>query len=207
MQRKNLTLPYGVDYRFDQSHGNARPIDCLNRAVELIDYEACLREQAESAGDRYRIGVGVSVGAHGNGMFGIRTDITAMMLKMNDDGSCVLFSGSHEMGNASITLQKQVVSEVLGLPMEMISAVSADTELTPYQLGDYSSRGAFVSGRAALLVSEDIRQKLSASPPNCWKRATPTCVFRRRATPPDGKSATIGEIVQFGGIRIQRADQ
>jgi len=198
MQRKNLTLPYGVDYRFDQSHGNARPIDCLNRAAELIGYEACLREQANSVGDRYRIGVGVSVGAHGNGMFGIRTDITAMMLKMNDDGSCVLFSGSHEMGNASITLQKQVVSEVLGLPMELISAVSADTELTPYQLGDYSSRGAFVSGRAALLVAEDMRNKLAGFAAELLETGDAEFTFSGgRATAPDGKSATIGEIVQF----------
>lgn len=198
LQLKNLTRPDGVDYRFDQPHGNARPIDCLNRAAELIGYESCLREQTESASDRYRIGVGVSVGAHGNGMFGIRTDITAMILKMNDDGSCVLFSGSHEMGNASITLQKQIVSEILGLPMEMISAVSADTELTPYQLGDYSSRGAFVSGRAALLVAEDMRAKLSVSAAELLGTDDASFTFSGgRATAPGGQSATVGEIVQF----------
>jgi CO/xanthine dehydrogenase Mo-binding subunit len=198
LQRINLTLPDGLDYRFGQPHGNARPVDCLNRAAELIGYEKCLSEQAESASSRLRIGVGVSVGAHGNGMFGIRTDVTAMMLKMNDDGSCVLFSGSHEMGNASITLQKQVISEVLGLPMEMISVVSADTELTPYQLGDYSSRGAFVSGRAALLVAEDMRKKLAGFAAGLLGTSDADFTFSGgHAATPDGKSATLGEIVQF----------
>jgi CO/xanthine dehydrogenase Mo-binding subunit len=198
LQYKNLTQPHGLDYRFDQPHGNARPIDCLKRAVKLIDYDACLCEQNESANERFRIGIGVSVGAHGNGMFGIRTDITAMILKMNDDGSCVLFSGSHEMGNSSITLQKQIASEVLGLPMEMLAAVSADTELTPYQLGDYSSRGAFVSGRAALLVAEDMRKKLSELAAEMLETEAADFTFSGgRVTAPDGKSVSIGEIVQF----------
>ena len=198
MQHKNLTLPDGIDYRFGQPHGNARPFDCLNRAAELIEYKTCLREQTASANDRYRIGVGVSVGAHGNGMFGIRTDITAMVLKMNDDGSCVLFSGSHEMGNAAITLQKQIVSEVLGLQMDMISVVSADTELTPYQLGDYSSRGAFVSGRAALLVAEDMRNKLSGYAAELLATNSMDFTFSGgHANASGGKDATIGEIVQF----------
>lgn len=198
MQVKNLTPPDGVDYRFDLPHGNARPLDCLKRAAELIGYEQCLLEQKASGRERYRIGVGLAVGAHGNGMFGIRTDITAMVLKMNDDGSCVLFSGSHEMGNAAITMQKQMVSEVLGLPMEMIAAVSADTELTPYQLGDYSSRGAFVSGRAAMDVALDMRIKLASLAAEMLAVGAETLVFSGgRAAAPEGKSVSIGEIVQF----------
>ncbi len=89
LQRKNLTLPDGVDYRFDLPHGNARPLDCLERAVELIGYEQAKAEQEATKNDRYRVGVGIGVGAHGNGMYGVRTDITGHMLKMNDDGSCV----------------------------------------------------------------------------------------------------------------------
>lgn len=198
MQVKNLTLPDGVDYRFDLPHGNAHPLDCLKRASELIGYEQCLSEQRASANERYRIGVGLAVGAHGNGMFGIRTDITAMVLKMNDDGSCVLFSGSHEMGNASITMQKQMVSEVLGLPMDMISAVSADTELTPYQLGDYSSRGAFVSGRAAMEVSLDMRKKLASLAAEQLGASADSLVFSGGSVSvPDGSSVSIGDIVQF----------
>jgi CO/xanthine dehydrogenase Mo-binding subunit len=198
MERVNLTPPDGVDYRFDLPHGNARPLDCLNRAAELIGYDHCLAEQRASARERMRIGVGLAVGAHGNGMFGIRTDITAMVLKMNDDGSCVLFSGSHEMGNAAITMQKQIVSEVLGLPMGMIAAVFADTELTPYQLGDYSSRGAFVSGRAAMEVAEDMRAKLSALAAELLERKDARFTFVGGCVrAQDGPSATIGELIQF----------
>ena len=199
LQRKNLTLPDGVDYRFNQPHGNARPLDCLNRAAELINYEACVQEQKATASDRFRIGVGIGVGAHGNGMFGIRADdITGIVLKMNDDGSCVLYTGSHEMGNASITTQKQMVAETLGVSMDMVSAVSADTELAPFQLADYSSRGTFVSGRAALLAAEAMRDKLALYAAKLLDANAEDFTFANGyATTADGKQATLEQIVMY----------
>lgn len=199
LQRKNLTLPDGVDYRFNQPHGNARPLDCLNRAAELINYQACVQEQKATASDRYRIGVGIGVGAHGNGMFGIRADdITGIVLKMNDDGSCVLYTGSHEMGNASITTQKQMVAETLGVSMDMVSAVSADTELAPFQLADYSSRGTFVSGRAALLAAEAMRDKLALYAAKLLDANAEDFTFANGcATTADGKQATLEQIVMY----------
>ncbi len=197
LQRKNLTPPDGVDYRFDLPHGNARPLDCLERAAELIGYEAACGEQEASEGQRFRIGVGVGVGAHGNGMFGVRTDITAILLKANDDGSMVLFSGSHEMGNASITTQSQFVSEVLGVPMDKIACVSGDTELTCYQLGDYSSRGTFVSGHAAVKAAEDMRNKLARYAAELLGAEAESLAFHDdRVFAPDGTSVSVGDAVQ-----------
>ncbi len=198
LQTRNLTFPDGVDYRFDLPHGSAQPRACLERAKELIRYDEAVLEQERTKNARFRIGVGVGVGAHGNGMFGIRTDITALILKMNGDGTCTLFSGAHEMGNASLTLQKQMVAETLSIPLSHLSVVSADTELTPYQLGDYSSRGAFVSGRAALLVAEDMKQKLIACARALFLLPEAVVTLENgRATADSGQSASIEELVQF----------
>ena len=42
---KNTVDPDSCDPIFHKPHGNSRPKDCLKRALELIDYEACLKEQ------------------------------------------------------------------------------------------------------------------------------------------------------------------
>ena len=159
LQRKNLVGPDGVDPRFDEPHGNPRPMDCLEEGIKLFGYDQAVKEERESSG-RYRIGVGLAVGAHGNGMFGIKPDITAMMMKMNEDGSVIIYTGSHEMGNSGITLQAQMVSEVLGIDMDKIECVSADTDLAPYQMADYSSRGAFVSGYAAVRIAQLLKKEV-----------------------------------------------
>lgn len=42
---KNMVDPDSCDSIFHKPCGNPRPKDCLKRALELIDYEACLKEQ------------------------------------------------------------------------------------------------------------------------------------------------------------------
>ena len=159
LQRKNLVDIDGVDERFGTPHGNPRPLDCLEKGTQLIGYKVAVAEQNASSG-RYRIGVGLSMGAHGNGMYGIRTDTTGIIIKMNEDGTVVLYTGSHEMGNSAITLQGQMVSEELGIPLDRIEFVQADTDAVLYQLGDYASRGAFVSAHAALKAAKAFRSKI-----------------------------------------------
>jgi CO/xanthine dehydrogenase Mo-binding subunit len=159
LQRKNLTGVDGVDARDGVSHGSPHPLDCLEKAANLIEYENAVEEQKASTG-RYRIGVGLAVGVHGNGTYGFRTDTQGMILKMNDDGSVVLFTSSHEMGNLAITTQSQMISEELGISLDRIEFIQADTDTTLYQMGDYASRGAFLGCHAALTAAKALRDKL-----------------------------------------------
>jgi CO/xanthine dehydrogenase Mo-binding subunit len=159
LQRKNLTDENGVDARTGVLHGNPHPLDCLEKGAELIGYEEAVQEQKASAG-RYRIGVGLGVGVHGNGTYGFRTDTQGMIIKMNDDGTVVLFSSSHEMGNLALTTQSQMVSEELGISLDRIEFIHSDTDTTLYQMGDYASRGAFLGCFAALSAAKALRAKL-----------------------------------------------
>lgn len=205
LERINLCEPDGMDMRFMAPHGNPRPLDCLDKATELIGYKNAMEEQKASVGDRYRIGVGIGAGAHGNGMFGVKTDITSLMLKMNDDGSVVLYSGSHDMGNASISLQMQMVSEVTGISMDRIACIQSDTESTGYHLGDYSSRGTYVSGHAAVKVAEKMRDVLASEAAELLQISEAQVIlFGNTAIGPDGKGVTLEEVVQHARHENQR---
>lgn len=159
LQLKNLVEPDSLDPCFHKPHGNPRPIDCLNRAMDMIGYQEAVKEQQESAG-RYRIGVGMALGVHGNGCFGAHRDVTTLMVKMNEDGSCILYTGSHDMGNNCIGVQTQILSEILGISRDCIGIVAADSDACPWHLGDYASRGVFVAGGAAVAVAELVKKEL-----------------------------------------------
>lgn len=205
MERKNLCEPDGMDMRFMTPHGNPRPLDCLEKALDLIGYEGALKEQEATKDDSYRIGVGIGAGAHGNGMFGVKTDVTALMLKMNDDGTVVLYSGSHDMGNASISLQMQMVSEVTGISMDRISCIQADTESTGYHLGDYSSRGTYVSGHAAVKVAEKMRELLIREAADLLQAPEDQVILKgNTAIGTDGKGVTLEDVVQHARHKNQR---
>jgi len=156
-QLKNLVEPDGVDPRFNTPHGNPRPIDCVKRGAESFNWFN--RPKAVDLG-RFKRGIGMAVGAHGNGCFGAHRDVTAMVLKMNEDGTATLFTGSHDMGNGTVTAETQVIGEILGIDPENIECIEADTEATPWNLGDYASRGVFVSCNAAKKVAESVRKEI-----------------------------------------------
>ena len=162
MQLKNLVEPDGFDQRTGQRHGNARPRDGVKKGMELFGWEEAVKEQEESgaAKGRYRIGVGMAAATHGNGVYGVCPDTTGVILKMNEDGSVVMFTGVSDMGNGSVTTQAQAVAQELGISMDRIECIQADTDATMYDLGNYSSRGTYVSCNAAVKAAGKIRQEL-----------------------------------------------
>ena len=135
LQMKNMVDPDSCDPIFHKPHGNSRPKDCLKRALELIDYEACLKEQEATRNQDIRIGVGLALGVHGNNCVGAHRDVSTPMLKMNEDGSCIYYTGSHDMGTDTLGMQMQIVSEVLGISMDRIDCLAADTDVVHWHIG------------------------------------------------------------------------
>jgi CO/xanthine dehydrogenase Mo-binding subunit len=78
------------------------------------------------------------------------------------DGSCALYCSTVDMGQGSDTAMTQIVAEVLGLPIESITVVHTDTDVTPYDMATLGSRSTFHMGHAVRRASEDVRDKLLA---------------------------------------------
>lgn len=157
MELKNLVEPDDLDSRFGEPIGNPRPIDCVVRGAAAFNWSQ--RRKSEDNG-RYKRGVGMAVCTHGNGLHGVHRDFTALMLKMNEDGGVTLFTGTHDMGTGLVTVETQIVGEILGIDPRNIECVEADTETTLWNLGDYASRGCYVSGGAAVKVAESLKREI-----------------------------------------------
>ena len=56
----------------------------------------------------------MAAATHGNGVYGVCPDTTGVILKMNEDGSVVMFTGVSDMGNGSVTTQAQAVAQERG---------------------------------------------------------------------------------------------
>jgi len=81
-------------------------------------------------------------------------------LKVDMDGRVLVTSGASDSGQGSDTMLAIIVAEVLGLSMDNIFVVAADTLLTPIDLGSYSSRVTFMAGNAAKMAAENLREKI-----------------------------------------------
>ncbi len=83
-------------------------------------------------------------------------------VKINDDGQVTLVSGLVDNGQGNESMLIQVASEVLGVPMEDINLICADTEVTNLDPGSYSQAAAFVGANAVKAACENARKRIVA---------------------------------------------
>lgn len=205
IQRKYLVDPEDTDLRNGVPHGNARAKECLEKGAELFDWyaeeEAC--RQQDTSGDT-RIGVGVSTACHITSMYGVLADLTGMILKMNMDGTCTLLTPNQDMGNGSVTLQKQFISSVLGISLDRIQTVGGDTATSCIDFGSFGSRGAYVGGLGALKAAEEMKKELQLEAGKLLGTAPETVEFGDDMVWSGEKSASVEDAVVYAHEKSMR---
>ena len=130
--------------------------------------EECLKQGAKLAGWQkkkgrlpFGRGVGVACGNHNSGTKSYFShDSSAAFVKVNQDGSVHLLSGAADLGQGSDSTLCQIAAEVLGVPYDMVNITSADTAITPEDLGTYASRITYIAGNAVKAAAEDARAQV-----------------------------------------------
>jgi 4-hydroxybenzoyl-CoA reductase subunit alpha len=79
-------------------------------------------------------------------------------LRVDHDGGVTALTGAADIGQGSSTMVAITVAETLGISLERVRVIAADTALTPKDNGSYSSRVTFMVGNAAI----DAARKLKA---------------------------------------------
>ncbi len=92
----------------------------------------------------------------------IRSDMphSTVNIKIDRDGGVVVYTGASEIGQGSDTMTAQIVAEVLGCGLSRVKVIAADTDLTPIDLGSYSSRVTFMAGNAALRAAQNVKKNI-----------------------------------------------
>ena len=86
--------------------------------------------------------------------FTVAANPSAAVVKVNEDGTATLLTGTVETGQGSLTILAQIVAQELGIATEDVHVVSADTDTTPMDTGAIASRTTYVTGNAARLAAE-----------------------------------------------------
>src|SRR5256885_11311154 len=86
---------------------------------------------------------------------------SGVQLKCDRGGGVTVFCGSTEIGQGSDSILATIVAEVLGLHPLDVAVVTGDTDLTPVDLGSYSSRVTLMTGNAAIQAAERARDVIA----------------------------------------------
>lgn len=134
---------------------------------------ACIRKVTDAAGwnERFRKlpyghGLGLACSSYISGaglpIYWNNMPHSGVQLKLDRSGCVTVFCGSTEIGQGSDSILTHVVSEILGVEPADVAVVTADTDLTPVDLGSYSSRVTLMTGNAAIQAAERAREVLAA---------------------------------------------
>jgi 4-hydroxybenzoyl-CoA reductase subunit alpha len=95
----------------------------------------------------------------------IRSDMphSTVNIKIDRDGGVVVYTGASEIGQGSDTMTAQVAAETLGCSLSRVRVVAADTDLTPIDIGSYSSRVTFMAGNATLRAAAEVKKLIAAA--------------------------------------------
>lgn len=155
---KSLVDPQGINYRYGETLGDAYAKECLIKGAEKFEWSQKVKRPKDTG--RFRRGIGVACGVHGAGFMHAQFDYTTISIKMNEDGSCSLITGAHELGQGVNGTLALLVSEVLGISIDRITIVDSDTDAIFWDNGAHASRSTYVAGNAAVKAAKKLNEKI-----------------------------------------------
>ena len=129
--------------------------ECLEKGASAIGWRE-RRTTPPDAPAGVRRGMGMSMFVYRGGPGG--RSIARMSLE--PDGSVTLTTGVMDVGEGSLTVLPQVAAEALGVPYDLVSVVSGDTQLTPEAPITAGSTATFSGGLAAKRAGERLRSRI-----------------------------------------------
>jgi len=113
----------------------------------------------------YGRGVGLGCGFYISGSnspihFTPRMPQSTVHLKVDMDGGIAVHSMQADIGQGSNTLLAAIVAEVLGVDLDRVHVQRVDSDVSPVDLGSYSSRVTFMMGNAARAAALELREKV-----------------------------------------------
>jgi len=137
----------------------------LDRALEAVDYPAMRAEQEEARKDGRYLGIGFSTYVEICGM-GPSAALggqgwESARVRVEPSGKATVFSGASPHGQGQQTSFAQIVADGLGIDANDVTVVHGDTDVVPYGVGTFGSRGTVVGGSAVVYARDKVRAKMA----------------------------------------------
>jgi 4-hydroxybenzoyl-CoA reductase alpha subunit len=132
--------------------------ECIRKVVEASDFGARRGKLPPGKG----LGLACSSYLTGAGLpiYWNKMPHSGVQIKVDRGGGVTVFCGSTDIGQGSDSVLAAIVAEELGLSLDRVIVVTADTDLTPVDLGSYSSRLTLMTGNAAIAAAEPLRNMI-----------------------------------------------
>src|SRR6266571_7062870 len=178
IRRRNLLQPPCVTINGLRVQSYGLP-ECIEKVVERSGWNVRMGKLPRGRG----LGIACSHYVSGAANSIIRSDMphSTVNIKIDRDGGVVVYTGAAEIGQGSDTMTAQIAAETLGCSLARLKVVAADTDLTPIDIGSYSSRVTFMAGNATLRAAEEVKKQIALAAARKMGCAPEQLIFRDEA--------------------------
>ena len=173
----------GQDHHFHVVGGYGLD-QALEQVIQELGYSPDTPPVVEGS---LRRGVGIAIAMQGSGL--AKLHLAQVRMRLNPAGRYQMRTGSVDVGTGSDTTLRQIAAAVLGVTVEQIDIVAADTHRTPFDSGSYASATLYSSGQAVRLAARSLRSRLLE-------------VAGRLLEVPTAQLQIIGQIIQSGAQAV-----
>ena len=167
MRRQHLVPPNSVTANYLRI-GSMGLGACLDKVVEGSDWKkkfSWSNRQSAIGNRQSHKGIGIACSSYicgaGLPIYWNNMPQSGVQLRLDRQGGVCVMCGSTDIGQGSDSILAYIVAEILGIDPFDIRVVTADTDLTPVDLGSYSSRVTLMTGNAAIQAAERARELLT----------------------------------------------
>jgi 4-hydroxybenzoyl-CoA reductase subunit alpha len=175
IRRRNLLKPPCITVNGLRVQSYGLP-ECIDKVIDGSRWSERRRKLPKGRG----LGVACSHYVSGAANSIIRSDMphSTVNIKIDRDGGVVVYTGASDIGQGSDTMVAQIAAETLGCSLGRVRVVAADTDLTPIDIGSYSSRVTFMNGNATLRAAEDVKKQIASAAARKMNCAPEDLIFR-----------------------------
>lgn len=164
IRRNHLVKPYSVTANYLRI-GSMGLGKCIDKVVGGSDWKNKFSGW-DSSNRKLPFGKGIGIACSsyicgaGLPIYWNNMPQSGVQLRLDRQGGVCVMCGSTDIGQGSDSILAYIVAEVLGIDPFDIRIITADTDLTPVDLGSYSSRVTLMTGNAAVQAAERARELL-----------------------------------------------
>ena len=163
IRRNHLVAPNSVTANYLRI-GSMGLGACIDKVVAGSDWENRFTWDPINRKLPYGKGIGIACSSYicgaGLPIYWNNMPQSGVQLRLDRQGGVCVMCGSTDIGQGSDSILAYIVAEILGIDPFDIRVVTADTDLTPVDLGSYSSRVTLMTGNAAIQAAERARELL-----------------------------------------------
>ncbi len=183
MRRRNLAEPFTKT----ANHLTVTTIglgECLDRVVEASGWRQKFGRLPRGKG----IGIACSSYLTGAGLAIYWNDMphSGVVVRADRSGLVAVLCGATDIGQGSDSILAYLAAEVLGIDPKDIRVHPADTDLTPVDLGSYSSRVTLMAGNAVIQAAGRLKSRIVEAVAEKLEVAPDTLIAQDRRVFVDG---------------------